>query len=193
MSRQPLPITLLATVARRGAMLPVKSMPAILLVGAFCAATLLGVPGATAASGTATGSGLKPIDQHALQAVVNRTARELHLPGALVLLRTPQGKFTAAYGTTRLGSRSRPRPHTYFRIASITKTMTSAVILQLAQEGKLRLGRGVVRAATAARRPDLEVRLRRAEWQQHHLGRAARNAQRPLRLYQFPQDGGLSR
>ena len=140
MSRQPLPITLLATVARRGAMLPVKGMPAILLVGALCAATLLGVPGATAASGTATGSGLKPIDQHALQAVVNRTARELHLPGALVLLCTPQGKFTAAYGTTRLGSRSRPRPHTYFRIASITKTMTSAVILQLAQERKLRLG-----------------------------------------------------
>jgi D-alanyl-D-alanine carboxypeptidase len=48
--------------------------------------------------------------------------------------------LTATYGTTRLGSQIRPRTSTYFRIASITKTMTSAVILQLAQEGKLRLG-----------------------------------------------------
>ena len=54
-------------------------------------------------------------------------------------LRTPQGEFTATYGTTRLGARIRPRADTHFRIASITKTMTSAVILQLAQEGKLRL------------------------------------------------------
>jgi len=51
-----------------------------------------------------------------------------------------QGELTAAYGTTRLGARIRPRPDTRFRIASITKTMTSALILQLAQEGKLRLG-----------------------------------------------------
>jgi D-alanyl-D-alanine carboxypeptidase len=79
------------------------------------------------------------MDQHALQALVQKTAAELHVPGALVLLRTPRGDFTAAYGTTRLGSRIQPQPYTQFRIASITKTMTSAVILQLAQEGKLRL------------------------------------------------------
>ena len=85
------------------------------------------------------GVGLKPIDQRALQAIVRKTSLELHVPGALVRLRTPQGEFTAAYGTTRLGSQIRPQPYTHFRIASITKTMTSAVILQLAQEGKLRL------------------------------------------------------
>ena len=83
--------------------------------------------------------GLRRIDQRALQAIVRKTARELHVPGAFVLLRTPQGEFMAAYGTTRLGSRIRPQPFTHFRIASITKTMTSAMILQLAQEGKLRL------------------------------------------------------
>ena len=93
-------------------------------------------PGATVAQARA---GLRPINQRALQAVVRKTARELHVPGAVVRLRTPQGKLTAAYGTTRLGSRIRPQPYTHFRIASITKTMTSAVTLQLAQEGKLRL------------------------------------------------------
>ena len=140
MSRQWLAIMLSATVARPAAMLLVKRVPAIVVFGVLCAEALFGVAGSAAASGSAAGSGLKPIDQHALQAMLNKTARELHLPGALVLLRTPQGQFTASYGTTRLGDRSRPRPRTYFRIASITKTMTSAVILQLAQEGKLRLG-----------------------------------------------------
>src|SRR5215213_136012 len=93
-------------------------------------------PGATVAQARA---GLRPINQRALQAVVRKTAGELHVPGAVVRLRTPQGKLTAAYGTTRLGSRIRPQPYTHFRIASITKTMTSAVVLQLAQERKLRL------------------------------------------------------
>ena len=34
-------------------------------------------------------SALKPIDQAALQIMVARTARELMIPGAVVLLRTP--------------------------------------------------------------------------------------------------------
>ncbi len=92
-------------------------------------------PGATACS-----SALKPIDQAALQAMVDTTAQELLVPGAVVLLRTPQGEFTVTYGTTELGATSPPRADTHFRIASNTKTMTAAVIMQLAQEGKLSLG-----------------------------------------------------
>jgi D-alanyl-D-alanine carboxypeptidase len=105
-----------------------------------CAGLATGAAAAqSGAAATQTRAGLKPINQRALQAVVRKTARELHVPGAVVRLRTPRGEFTATYGTTRLGSRIRPQSRTHFRIASITKTMTSAVILQLAQEGKLRL------------------------------------------------------
>jgi D-alanyl-D-alanine carboxypeptidase len=82
-------------------------------------------------------SALKPIDLAALQATVDATAKEILIPGAVVLLRTPQGEFAVTYGTTLLGEKSPPRPDTYFRAASNTKTMTAAVILQLAQEGKL--------------------------------------------------------
>ncbi len=110
---------------------------ASVLVGAALASAVLSVGTAAAAP---TKPGLRPIDQGALQALVDETARALYLPGAVVRLRTPQGEFTATYGTTRLGSQIRPRTSTHFRIASITKTMTSAVILQLAQEGRLRLG-----------------------------------------------------
>jgi D-alanyl-D-alanine carboxypeptidase len=54
-------------------------------------------------------------------------------------LRTPQGEFIVGYGTTKLGDAIPPRAGTHFRIASNTKTMTSAVIMLLAQEGKLSL------------------------------------------------------
>jgi D-alanyl-D-alanine carboxypeptidase len=89
--------------------------------------------------GTTRGSSaLKPISQSALQSMLDATARELLIPGAVVLVRTPQGEFTATYGTTQLGTKIPPTTDTYFRIASNTKTMTAAVIVQLAQEGKLR-------------------------------------------------------
>src|SRR6476620_8234191 len=84
-------------------------------------------------------SALKPIDQAALRTMVETTAKELLIPGAVVLLRTPQGDFTATYGTTLLGAESSPRADTHFRIASNTKTMTAAVIMLLTQEGKLSL------------------------------------------------------
>jgi D-alanyl-D-alanine carboxypeptidase len=86
---------------------------------------------------TAQSSALKPIDPAALHATVDATAKELLIPGAVVLLRTPQGEFAVIHGTTLLGAKSPPRADTYFGAASNTKTMTAAVILQLAQEGKL--------------------------------------------------------
>ncbi len=101
----------------------------VALLGAGCSR-----PGSTAGS-----AALKPIDRAALQTMVEATAKELLIPGAVVLLRTPQGEFTAACGTALLGATSPPRADTHFRIASNTKTMMAAVIVLLAQEGKLRL------------------------------------------------------
>ena len=96
--------------------------------------------GATAPPASTAGSpALKPIDQAALQATVDTAVRELLVPGAVVVLRTPQGEFTVTSGTTTLGATIPPRADTHFRIASNTKTMTAAVIVLLAQEGKLGL------------------------------------------------------
>jgi D-alanyl-D-alanine carboxypeptidase len=95
---------------------------------------------ATTRPGSATGSsGLKQIDQAALQTMLDKTAKELLIPGAIILLRTPQGEVTVTYGTTLLGAKSPPRADTHFRAASNTKTMTAAIIVQLAQENKLSL------------------------------------------------------
>jgi D-alanyl-D-alanine carboxypeptidase len=107
---------------------------ASLLVGVALLIAACSRPGSTGGS-----SALKPIDQSALQTLVDTTAKELLIPGAVVLLRTPQGEFAVTYGTTLLGADSPPSSDTHFRIASNTKTMTAAVIVLLAQEAKLSL------------------------------------------------------
>ncbi len=119
----------------------VASATALLLIAAACGGGPAAPPAPTSSSAgpTAPTSGLKTIDQAALQAIVDKTADDLLIPGSLVMLRTPQGEFVAASGTTKLGEKSLPAADTHFRIASITKTMTSAATLLLAQEGKLSL------------------------------------------------------
>jgi D-alanyl-D-alanine carboxypeptidase len=87
----------------------------------------------------AAGPGLKTIDEAALRKRIDALAKDLLIPGVMVLLRTPQGEFTHGYGTSELGKEISPRADMHFRIASNTKTMTAAVIVLLAQEGKLRL------------------------------------------------------
>ena len=86
----------------------------------------------------ASPTALKPFDPVALQATVEAMGKELLLPGAMVLLRTKQGDFAFGYGATELGGTTKPRADTHFRAASNTKTMTAAVIVLLAQDGKLR-------------------------------------------------------
>lgn len=114
-------------------------------IALLAAAVLIAGCTTARAPSTQAGSALKAIDPAALQSLVDATIKEFLVPGAVVLLRTPQGEFTAASGTTQLGTRIRPGADTHFRIASNTKTMTAALILQLAQEGKLGLGDPVSR------------------------------------------------
>jgi len=109
---------------------------ALALAGCRTAPALRSPAAAAAAPGS---SNLKPIDQAALQSVIAAAAKEMLIPGALVLLRTPLGEVVVSYGTTQLGTTSPPRPDTHFRIASNTKTMTAAIVVQLAQEGRLEL------------------------------------------------------
>jgi D-alanyl-D-alanine carboxypeptidase len=117
----------------------VKAKLKVRTVALLTGAALACVTGFSLSCTRQRASALKPIHQAALQTMVARTARELLIPGAVVLLRTPQGDFTVSYGTTLLGATSPPSADTHFRIASNTKTMTAAVIVLLAQEGKLTL------------------------------------------------------
>ncbi len=92
----------------------------------------------TTAGSPSASSALKPIDQAALQAVVEKATKEMLVPGAVVAIRTPQGSYTAAVGTTELGKQTPPDVNTHFRIASNSKTMTAALVVLLVQDGKLK-------------------------------------------------------
>jgi D-alanyl-D-alanine carboxypeptidase len=95
-------------------------------------------PRATTATGSApTQPALKPIDPAAFHAIIDGAAKKLMVPGAVVVLRTPQGNFDAVVGTTQLGAQTPADANTHFRIGSNTKTMTAALIMLLAQDGKL--------------------------------------------------------
>jgi hypothetical protein len=80
-------------------------------------AVVVGVVCATDSATAAPTPALKPIDPAALQATVEGLAKELMLPGAMVLLTTPQGNVVFGYGTTELGTANPPRADTHFRAA----------------------------------------------------------------------------
>ena len=75
-----------------------------------------------------------------LRPLLEAKMKLLHVPGAIFYVDLPgQGTWTAAMGTGDLASRVPMDVNSHMRIGSITKTLTATVILQLVDEGKLRL------------------------------------------------------
>lgn len=72
--------------------------------------------------------------------VVEKLMQDNAIPGAVVLIKSPKdGDWTSTFGTQKVGENVPMSVDDHFRIGSNTKTMTSTVILQLAQEGRLGL------------------------------------------------------
>lgn len=100
------------------------------------------VPATTAGTTPPTGEdvvAIPPVDQAALQAALDTAVGELLAPGAVVLVKTPDGTFAATYGTTEYEGGRPVTVDDHFRIGSVTKSWTGTVILQMVQEGKLSL------------------------------------------------------
>lgn len=65
---------------------------------------------------------------------------QLHIPGAIVYVNAPhQGLWTTTLGTGNLATLTPMNVNSYMHIGSITKSFTATIILQLAEEGRLRL------------------------------------------------------
>jgi D-alanyl-D-alanine carboxypeptidase len=75
-----------------------------------------------------------------LQAEIPKLMKANAIPGVVVLIKSPGlGDWSATFGTATIDKSVPMSMNDYFRIGSNTKTMTSTVILQLVQEGKLKL------------------------------------------------------
>ncbi len=113
----------------------------LLVAASACSSSDSAAPTAPGSSSTSpiVEMELIPIDEAAMQRTIDETARALLVPGAMVVVETPAGTHRLSYGTTTLGEENPPTSSTHFRIGSVTKTMTAAVILQLVSEGQLSL------------------------------------------------------
>jgi D-alanyl-D-alanine carboxypeptidase len=85
-----------------------------------------------------------PPSQPAYAATLNQritqAMKDNAIPGAVVLVRSPdRGDWSATFGTGTIGQNAPLSVDDYFRVGSNTKTMTVTLILQLVQEGRLRL------------------------------------------------------
>lgn len=61
------------------------------------------------------------------------------MPGAAMLVRTPDRELTTTYGTRTLGGSDPVTLGDYTRIGSVTETFTGTVILQQAQKDTLNI------------------------------------------------------
>lgn len=84
-------------------------------------------------------AGLSPIDSAAMQATVETLAKDMQLPGAVVIVKTPNGNFSTAYGVTSYKGTTPTTFEQKIRVGSVTKSWVGTVILQQVQEGKLSL------------------------------------------------------
>jgi CubicO group peptidase (beta-lactamase class C family)/ketosteroid isomerase-like protein len=82
---------------------------------------------------------LRPVNAAAMQGAVERLAKEMLVPGAVVILRTPNGNFATTYGVTTYRGTVPTGFEQHVRVGSNTKTWTGTVILQQIQEGLLGL------------------------------------------------------
>jgi CubicO group peptidase (beta-lactamase class C family) len=74
-----------------------------------------------------------------LQAFIENGRREAKIPGiAVAVVQDGRVVFEKGFGVKALGKNDPVTPNTLFRIASITKPLTSLMIAQLVSEGKLR-------------------------------------------------------
>ncbi|WP_341947736.1 serine hydrolase domain-containing protein [Microbacterium sp. LWH11-1.2] len=125
---------------RRGAsrsqrLLAVVATAAVAVGLAGCAAS---APEASATP-SAAADGAVEFDAATLTAMFEEQAEEMMLPGAVVIVRTPDGDIEVPYGVTEWGGSTPVTLDDHIRIGSNTKTWTGTVILQLVEDGRIAL------------------------------------------------------
>jgi D-alanyl-D-alanine carboxypeptidase len=117
-----------------------SNSPAGSTTSSGAAASGAAASGAAGSGSVGASTGAEPAYVAKVSASVEQTMKDNVIPGAVVLISSKdQGEWTGAFGTRTWGMDDPIQATDQFRIGSNTKTMTSTVILQLVQEGKLAL------------------------------------------------------
>jgi CubicO group peptidase (beta-lactamase class C family) len=129
-------------VARRAALIGVRSGISLLVLVAFVAApvaaTVPAPPGSAAPRPMRTGLAAGPAAR-AMDSLLSASFRPDEPGAAVIVVRGGELLLRKGYGMADLERRLPVDPGMVFRIGSVTKQFTSTAILMLAEEGKLRL------------------------------------------------------
>jgi D-alanyl-D-alanine carboxypeptidase len=117
------------------------------IVALVTAALLVSPTGAAASSSSSVAAGPgEPSFATTLRPLLEAKMKSIRIPGAVVYVQSPdKGTWKTALGAGDLGTNAPMRLDDHFRIRSITKTFTGTVILQLVDEGKLKLDNPVAK------------------------------------------------
>jgi D-alanyl-D-alanine carboxypeptidase len=118
-----------------------RSIPILFGMSAAVALVVGAAPHTSAAPPLSTGAE-KVVEQQADRPELRRAlARFVRAgaPGIVALVKDRRGTWRAARGFADLRAKIPMRPNVHFRIASVTKSFTAVVVLQLVGEGKLQL------------------------------------------------------
>jgi D-alanyl-D-alanine carboxypeptidase len=102
--------------------------------------TTQGAPAPPASAAPSAGAPAVPAYAAKLQPELQQLAKDLLVSGAVVEVRSPElGDWTTTMGTRTYHGTDPVQVGDHIRIGSVTKTWTGTVVLQLVQEGKLKL------------------------------------------------------
>lgn len=106
----------------------------------FCAVLVI----AMLIGGCGTRSGISTADLDTatsakLDTAINDVLTRASVPGAIVGVWSPKGRYVRTFGVANTTTREPMRPDFFHRIGSVTKTFTVTAVLQLVDEGKLGL------------------------------------------------------
>jgi D-alanyl-D-alanine carboxypeptidase len=114
-------------------------LPLALVVTLLIAALFAGSAGAANPAPAKAETPFPAGVQKRLGAALSSSWSKTVAPGAIVAVTVGDRTWTAVRGSTRRGSKVKPRLADHTRIGSLTKTFTATLILQLADEGRLKL------------------------------------------------------
>ena len=107
-------------------------------VTVFSSSDKSGKRGPTAAGATSA-AGFSSATKDAAKKYLEKFIADNNIPGVLIQVTTPAGSWSQAFGKANKSLSTRMSMDLQHRIGSVTKTFTTTLILQLAQQGKLSL------------------------------------------------------
>lgn len=110
-----------------------------MVVLAGCSSTVPATPEESVTSSTEAGAVLDAPTATRLDVAIGRAMTEASIPGAIVGIWGPAGDYVRTFGVADKATRTPMQTDFYSRVGSLTKTFTVTAMLQLVDQGKLKL------------------------------------------------------